>query len=104
MEITNLYELKCYLAEKYPNVEDMDACLKFIKDNCELVDSSESLDDYFEYILPYHLVLEWRSVEKTLKNVSKRQNAINDEAKTIQAQKTINDDEAKTIQVRLEKK
>ena len=65
-QITNLYELKARLKKDYPNFKDMEACLKFIEDNCELV-NGESLDDYFEYILPYQLSTESQSNEYSRK-------------------------------------
>lgn len=94
MEVTNLYELKCYLAEKYPNATDFEACLKFIEGNCELVDSNESLDDYFEYILPYQLLTESQSNEYTRKMSVKAKDII-DKWKS-----NGNEDEFKNIQVK----
>lgn len=66
-QVTNLFQLKERLKDA-----DFEQCLEIIKDY-QLVDSSESLDDYIEYILPSQLMLEWRSVKFTLKNVEKRQ-------------------------------
>lgn len=94
MEIKTLYDLKRYLKAHYPNVEDIVECLKFIEGNCELVDSSESLDDYFEYILPYQLSTESQSNEYTRKMSVKAKDII-DKWKS-----NGNEDEFKNIQVK----
>lgn len=87
MEITNLYELKCYLAEKYPNVEDMDACRIFIKNECKLIGGDRLPEEYSDYLIPIKLVLEEQSNKYTLDNTSKAQEIIDDSnAKKIQVQ------------------
>lgn len=58
----------------------MEACLKFIEDNCELV-NGKSLDDYFEYILPYQLSTESQSNEYSRK-MSAKANAVIDKWKS----------------------
>lgn len=88
-QITNLYELK----EKLKNV-DFEQCLKIIK-NYELVGSSESLDDYIEYILPLQLLTESQSNEYGRK-MSAKASAIIDKWKS-----SGNESDFKNIQIKV---
>lgn len=80
-QITNLYELK----EKLKNV-DFEQCLEIIK-SYELVDSSESLDSYFEYLIPNIKLVREQANDDTLDY-------------TLKAQKIIDDNQAKSMQVK----
>ena len=80
-QITNLYELKAHLKKDYPDFKDMEACLKFIETNCELVDDNELLEDYFGYILPLQLSTESQSNEYSRK-MSAKANAVIDKWKS----------------------